>query len=509
MRGALALVLTLPLAACSIWLDLNETKLDGSSDTWTDTDVPLDHLEDTDMVTDAPEEDPCPEVPECDAHSQCLDEDDCTAEYCDIDCGRCEYPPVDSDNDDFPAEEVGTTHCGGPDCDDGDEDIYPGAPGVCSDGIDNDCSGVADDPVAVQSDLDVGDPESYQDPSTSMVWTGSEYGIAWNSCPTSGGGDIYFAVVTMGGSARVTHARVTDNGSDHDFGPSLVWTGSEYGLLWAYHVDSTWELRFITIPGSGTVDRYSAITLAFPAQGVASPSLAWGGSRYGLVWGAPGTPDQEIYFATLNGDKSVDLDYTEVTNALGTTDRPSIAWSGSEYGIVYQDTRDHAGDVVEVYFSRASPTGVDGTGGGYRVTEFGQKDLEPDIVWTGSEFGVTWHHEESGASDVRFLRLSPDGSWRSSWTLVDAAGMGALASPDIAWSGSQYGIAAQGYPVSAFIRLDADGMQIGGPTVVGTHECAAPPSVAWTPSPEQYGIMWLGPEPNAYFNRLQLCDNLE
>ena len=44
--------------------------------------------------------------------------------------------PVDSDRD-------GITSCAG-DCDDRQRDTYPGAPGVCGDGRDNDCNGVAD-----------------------------------------------------------------------------------------------------------------------------------------------------------------------------------------------------------------------------------------------------------------------------------------------------------------------------------------------------------------------------
>jgi len=63
----------------------------------------------------------------------------------DIPCGErfgtlCEDPcveQVDADGD-------GVTACDG-DCDDGDETVFPGAPEVCDDGIDQDCSGEPDD----------------------------------------------------------------------------------------------------------------------------------------------------------------------------------------------------------------------------------------------------------------------------------------------------------------------------------------------------------------------------
>ena len=46
------------------------------------------------------------------------------------------YPqsaPVDADNDHY-------TQCGGKDCNDGNPDVFPGAPEICSDGVANDCS---------------------------------------------------------------------------------------------------------------------------------------------------------------------------------------------------------------------------------------------------------------------------------------------------------------------------------------------------------------------------------
>ena len=50
---------------------------------------------------------------------------------------------LDNDGDGF-----GDEACGGPDCDDTDPAVYPGAEEICDDGIDNNCDGVTDDGYA-------------------------------------------------------------------------------------------------------------------------------------------------------------------------------------------------------------------------------------------------------------------------------------------------------------------------------------------------------------------------
>ena len=52
----------------------------------------------------------------------------------DLACNDCSVPDADGDSYNRP-------QCGGTDCNDGDPTIYPGAPEICGDGIDQDCDG--------------------------------------------------------------------------------------------------------------------------------------------------------------------------------------------------------------------------------------------------------------------------------------------------------------------------------------------------------------------------------
>jgi len=68
---------------------------------------------------------------------------------------------------------------GGDDCDDARPDVHPGAPEVCNDGVDQDCDGAVDDPIAMLSSPYVADFEARRMGRTAVAWTGSEFGISW------------------------------------------------------------------------------------------------------------------------------------------------------------------------------------------------------------------------------------------------------------------------------------------------------------------------------------------
>lgn len=93
------------------------------------------------------------EGPDCDDTDADINpgaRDDC-GDGVDQDCdgADAECPCDDDDGDGFSAED-----CGGDDCNDGDETIYPGADEVCGDGIDQDCNGADEECECPDADGD-------------------------------------------------------------------------------------------------------------------------------------------------------------------------------------------------------------------------------------------------------------------------------------------------------------------------------------------------------------------
>ncbi|MFP4524437.1 MAG: MopE-related protein [Candidatus Woesearchaeota archaeon] len=107
---------------------------------------------------------------------ECTEDSHCTDGYCSS--NECEPCDSDGDGSDSP-------QCGGSDCDDDNEDVYPGATEVC-DGVDNDCDGDVDEGVGYCHEED---PDC-----TGSVDCDSYDG---DSCPTSSGCEVYGGECTV------------------------------------------------------------------------------------------------------------------------------------------------------------------------------------------------------------------------------------------------------------------------------------------------------------------------
>jgi hypothetical protein len=111
----------------------------------------------------------------------------------------------------------------------------------------------------------------------------------------------------------------------------------------------------------------------------------------------------------LGGDAddaaSAGIPERRITFAPGESTDPSLAWSGSGWGIAWRDTR--TGD-PSVYFARLDAEGVK-QGGDVLITPSGGARA-PALVWTGGEFALVWEDDRSGNSEIYFARLDSSGN---------------------------------------------------------------------------------------------------
>jgi hypothetical protein len=131
------------------------------------------------------------------------------------------------------------------------------------------------------------------------------------------------------------------------------------------------------------------------------PVLEWTGSEFGLSWSDEWTGFFEIYFVRLTaGGDRIGSD-VPITSTGIISHMPDMVWTGSEYGMVWEDGRYGAG---ETYLARLMR---DGTiiGGDVKVGDLGTDSHVPSVAWTGSEFGVAWYKDEPSQDDIYFTRI--------------------------------------------------------------------------------------------------------
>jgi hypothetical protein len=266
--------------------------------------------------------------------------------------------------------------------------------------------------------------------------------------------------------------------------PDLVWTGSGYGVVWHEPDLAGSDVLLARLDRFGHV--VDSVVVQQGAHSAAFPAMAWTGSEYGIVWVDFGAGDEEIFFARFDAEARRVIDDVPVTRDPMTSHKPDIAWTGSEFGVVWTDNRVSGADctmmhcAIDTFFTRLSAEGVE-QGEEVRLSDesyHGGGDYNHAwIAWTGSVFGVF--------SYWMFHRVDPLG--------VELGEDGRLSLepynvPPV-WTGSGYGVLScpAGDDRLHLDRLDPLGVETSD-AVIDSAEHVWEYALAWTGS--GYGAVW-------------------
>ncbi len=284
----------------------------------------------------------------------------------------------------------------------------------------------------------------------------------------------------------IENIRITNDPEISAF-PSLVWNGSGYGLAWEDCRDGHYEIYFTRLDSEG-VKIGGDIRVSDTPWDSPGPSLVWNGSGYGVSWEDYRHESTEIYFARLNEEGIKIGDDIRVTNAPGMSWWSCLVWTGTEYGIAWQDYRD---ENAEIYFARLNSEG-EKIGDDVRVTNNPENSWPPCLVWTGSEYGIAWEDERDGSSEIYFVRLSSEGEKLGEDIRVTNDPAYSY-SPSLVWTGTEYGLIWEDYRDGTleiyFARLNSEGVKLGEDVRVTENPAYSyAPSLVWTGS--EYGLVW-------------------
>lgn len=314
-----------------------------------------------------------------------------------------------------------------------------------SGGYDYALARVSEDGSIIESGLMLTTTASVAQPPE-LVWTGSEYGIAWSDV-RGATNDVYFRRFAADGTLLGSEMLVA-GGSELQLSASILWqpgSPGAYRVVWSHGTTSDTDLSawlyavggspftyadFVNTPGvadsttslwvssSGAtvfhedddalhaylaIDNPPAITRVDDGPGPASiVDLAFDGTRIGLAWTDGRDGNDEIYFASASVAGAVAAN-VRVTNAAGSSTQADLAWGASSYGLVWQDARSGA---EAVYFRELSSAGA--LIGAERVLSCTSgAAVGPAVAWSGSRWAVAWVADDGTSSRVRVLSFAP------------------------------------------------------------------------------------------------------
>ena len=359
----------------------------------------------------------------------------------------------------------------------------PGIPDLLEaycDGRDEDCNGVVDDvPTKLGPDIRLTDT-AFVVESPQVAWSGTELGVVWHDERASSG-EIYFMRVSPNGTPIGDHVLVTDFAPGaRAQEPHIVWAHGEYGVAWTDNRNGNDDIYFARVSAAGQVLGANTQVTADPAT-QKTPTIAWNGDAYGIAWrDVRGGQGLEIYFALVGADGVKMGADVRITDDPGGSVSPALAWSGTEFGMVWRDFREGLGDV---YFTRISADGVK-LGGDIQATDLGSS-ITPSLTWAGDGYGVVFLDDSAGGTtQMFFARLTATGDLVGDVIAVTADDTDSY-TPSVVWTGSQFSLfwdESDGNFRETFTnRVSSDGVLMGASAQISdamwrSHE----PSVAWT-----------------------------
>jgi hypothetical protein len=281
----------------------------------------------------------------------------------------------------------------------------------------------------------------------------------------------------QGSDFRVTTAQFASSS------PSVAWNGVDYGLLWKDSRNGDQEIFFTRMTPAG-----AKVGIDVPVTGSCfdcdHPQLVWNGTEYGAVW----MQNDAITFRRLDRNGAAVGTDTILGDPAGSgRELPDIAWSGSEYGIAW----DEFVGPLQIRFQKLDRLGKK-TSQLFHITDDASflGNTRPRLAYGGGKFGVVWQGNNGNAAVIVFRSIDARQGLLPALPIT-THNFTSLA-PEIAWNGSEWGVAWQDHRTFTevyFQRVTAAGALNGAELrVTNASSTSNAPSLAWTGS--EYGVVW-------------------
>jgi len=267
------------------------------------------------------------------------------------------------------------------------------------------------------------------------AFNGTNYLVAWQERPWYD--EIYAIRVSPDGRAvdpASSGMRGTIEGRAF---PSVASNGSGWLVVWSDY----WGVWSARMTAEGHVANPGGFCIAAGDEYGDQLSAAWDGTNYMVVWSvARGSPPWQICGARVTPNAVVlDTGGFPVFASLDNCTRPALAFDGTNYLAVWQQSQDDLGD--NIIGTRITPGGEVLDPAGIVVSAAPSEQRAPQLAWDGSSYMVVWQDRRNGSEMVYAARVTPGG------TVLDSSGIPVARSdadwpgPHVAFDGSNYVVA--------------------------------------------------------------------
>jgi hypothetical protein len=333
-----------------------------------------------------------------------------------------------------------------------------------------------------------------------IAFDSTNYLVVWDDFRSLSSLEIYGTRIDQSGTVLDPEGIVISIGINFQELPSIAFDGSHYMVVWQDHRNGSFDICGARVDQSGTILDPAGIAISDTGDEQKNPAIAFDGTNYLVVWQDTRNDSGDIYGSRVN-QSGIILDTTgiSISTAMGRQFCPAIAFDGANYLVVWQDTSSIS--CHDIYGTRVTPSGIVLDPDGFAISTAYDWQGNPTVASDGANYFVVWHDYRNNPlyTDIYGARVNQSG------TVLDPDGIAISTAekdqfyPIIAFDGSNYLIAWHDYrdDPGTFVNSDIYGARVNPSGVVldtaGIPICIAPdrqtgPSVAFDGT--EYLVVW-------------------
>lgn len=260
---------------------------------------------------------------------------------------------------------------------------------------------------------------------SSMAVSGSNVHVVWQD-DTPGNYEIYYRRSSDNGATWGKTKRLTKN-TGGSYWPSIAVSGKDIHVIWMDDTPGNDEIFYKrSLDNGASWSKQKRLTKNVGNSGY--PSIAVSGSNIHVVWEDHTPGNLELYYKRSIDNGASWSKQRRLTRNAGGSARPAVAVFGSNVHVVWADST--PGN-YEAFYKRSSDNGVT-WGKQKRLTSTALTSISTAIAVSGNNIHVTWWVK--GTAEIYYKRSNDNGAnWRKTKRLTN--NVGASSSPAIDVSG--------------------------------------------------------------------------
>lgn len=233
--------------------------------------------------------------------------------------------------------------------------------------------------------------------------------------------DIYGTRITTTGTILDTIGFPISTAINSQENPSVAFDGLNYLVVWKDERNDYSDIYGARVSQTGTVLDPDAIAISTATNDQLNPAVAFDGINYLVVWEDIRNGSHDIYGARVTQAGTVlDLNGIPICTRSNWLTSPSIAFDGTNYLVVWGIIS--AGRIYDIFGTRINQSGFVFNPNGFPISTAPSHQSSPSIAFDGNNYLVVWIDQRNGSYDIYGAKVDTTDNVISSFCVARQSG---------------------------------------------------------------------------------------